>query len=284
MRQTGQRQHDGCPGAVLAGLEATCQQTEAEDAERQRDGERELARHRALHVAPVDREALVEEEQHAAEGEQFGERIAEPGKTAEGETAQRQGDDAADHHDLEGDAVGQHHVQGHDHQRRDDHVEAVHRQPRVPVVAPAGELAVRQQFVAQERGAHHMGAHVATRRGVVAQHQRGLHHLRRRPGAATHHDNGDHQPNDALGGPRSIEPRHRAPHDAPHRPRDDRRFGGGDRVGFRCRAGREVRLVVGCRERWYGVNGRLVAHGVHPRIPSQLGAVIAGPPTADRWR
>ena len=127
VRQTGQRQHDGRPGAVLAGLEATRQQTEAEDAERQRDGERELAGHRALHVAAVDRERLVEQEQQAAEGEQFGERIAEPGETSEGETAQRQGDDADDHDDLERDAVGQHHVQRHDHQRRDDHVEAVHR-------------------------------------------------------------------------------------------------------------------------------------------------------------
>ena len=148
---------DRRPAAELAGLHAAGEHAEPEHRERQRDGERELPRHRALHVAAVDREALVEQEDGGRQRHQLGHRVAEPGQATERPAAHRQRDEAEDRDELERDAVREHDVERDDHQRRHDHVEAVEREPVVPVVAPAAELEVRQQVVAQVRRAPSRG-------------------------------------------------------------------------------------------------------------------------------
>ncbi len=60
-------------------------------------------------------------------------------------------------------------VQRHDQQRREHHVELVRGEAVVPVGCPAGQLAVRQDVVAEERRTPHVGAHVAARRRRVQQ-------------------------------------------------------------------------------------------------------------------
>ena len=127
----GERQHDGRPAAVLAGLEPAGEQAETEHRERQRDGERELARHRALHVAAVDREALVEQEAGArrartarASGSGSGPDDRTPSSTSGSVTTPMTATI------LNATPYGKHDVEQHDHQRRHDHVEAVHREAR----------------------------------------------------------------------------------------------------------------------------------------------------------
>ena len=239
MRQHRQCQHDCCPAAVLAGLQATREQPEAEHAQRQRDGERELPRHRALHVAAVDREALVEEEDHPGERHQFRHRILEIRQATEAPAAERQGDQAEDHHDLHRNAIRQDDVERHDHQRRDDHVEAVHRKARVPVVAPPAELEVGQQVTTQERRAHHVRAHVAAGGGVVLEHEVEVHDLHHRPGATADDDQRGDIPHDPLDRPRRVQPALR-PTDDP--PTDSRYQAAGCR--HLCTTGFDVRFDV----------------------------------------
>ena len=60
------------------------------------------------------------------------------------------------------------HVDHHDQQRRDHHVEGEGREPGVPVGRPSRETKLRQQDIAQVRRRPDMGAHIAPgRRGVV---------------------------------------------------------------------------------------------------------------------
>ena len=125
---------------------------------------------------------------------------------------------------------GQERVEGDDGQRRDDHVEAVHRHPGVPVHAPPGELEVGQQVVAEERRPPHVGAHVAAGGRRVVEDQVGArvqrvevddvhhHHGRDEQGQA-----GDDDPDDTLGRPGCLGPAHRAADDAAPGPRRPRR-------------------------------------------------------------
>ncbi len=123
--QHGQGQQDRRPTAELAGLQAAGEHAQSEHRERQRDRERELAGHRALDVAAVDREALVEQEDRRRQGHQFGHRVPEARQPTERPATPGQRDQAEDRHEFEGNAVRKHDVQRDDHQRRDDHVEPI---------------------------------------------------------------------------------------------------------------------------------------------------------------
>ena len=258
MRQTGQGQHDGRPATVLTGFEATGEQTQPEHRQRQRDGERELASHGRLHVAAVDGETLVEQEQQAGQREQLGHRVTEAGEATERPATRRQAHDACHGHDLERNAVREHDVEYRDGQRGDDHVEAVHRETVVPVVAPPGELATRQQHVAQERRPHHMGTHIATGGRVIGEDQFGVHHLRGGP-CGTHDGEKRHdEAHDPFGGPRGFEPCSRATHRPTGRTLEPRTRG----------------IGLGCGD----VGHRLfvehqVAHRLHPLMTSRLHTV-----------
>ena len=123
------------------------------------------------------------------EGEQLGQRVAEAGQAAERPAAERQRHQPRDGDQLERHAVGQDHVEGDDRQRRHDHVEAVHREAGVPVHAPARQLEVWEQVVAQVGRTPDVGAHVAAGRGVVVEDQVRL-HVQRVEVDHVHHDHG----------------------------------------------------------------------------------------------
>ncbi len=167
--------------------------------------------------------------QQAGEGEQLRDRVAEAGQTAERPAAERQHDEAGDGDQLERHAVREQRVEGDDGQGRDDHVEAVHRHPGVPVHAPPGELEVGQQVVAQERRPPHVGAHVAAGGRRVVEDQVGARVQRVEVDDVHHHHGrdeqrqaGDDDPHDTLGRPGCLGPAHGTADDAapgPHRPR-----------------------------------------------------------------
>ena len=144
MREHGEREQDGRPVAVLARLQPPSKKTKSEDAERQRNRERELASHGAGDIAAINGEALVEEEDQSGHRHQFWDGIAETGKATEGPAAERQSHNAKAHDELEGNSVRENDVECDDHQRRHDHVEAVQREAVVPIVAPPGDLTVGQ--------------------------------------------------------------------------------------------------------------------------------------------
>ena len=137
---------------------------------------------------------------------QFGHRVAEAGESPERPATERQRDQTEDRDDLERDAVREDDVERDDHQRRHHHVEAVEREAVVPVVAPAAELEVRQQVVAQVGRRHHVRAHVATGRRVVLEHEVEVDHLQHREGRATDQDQRGEVLDDSLVGPRRVEP------------------------------------------------------------------------------
>ena len=217
----------------LPRAQAGGEQPEAEHGQRERDRERVLARHRRLHVAAVDLEALVEQEAQPADGEQFGNRMAEGGEPSERPAGEREQHEPGDRDQLERDAVREHHVEGHDGERRDHHVEAVERQAAVPVHGPAGQLEVRQQVVAEVRRRPHVGAHVATGRRRVVEHEVAA--RRERVQVDDHHHDdrrgdedrrGHEHADDAFVRPRSAPPGDRPPDDPPPR----RRYQGGPRA------------------------------------------------------
>ena len=182
-------------------------------AQREGDREGELAGHRRLEVAAVDAEALVEGERQPGEGEQLGQRVAEPGHPTERPARDREQHQPADRHQLEGDPVRQDGVDGDDRQRREHHVEAVGGHPAVPVHRPPVELPVGQQHVTQVGGTPHVGAHVAAGRRVVDEDQV----VAREEVDDLHHDDRAHgegdrrgaELDDALGRPGTSRPRHR---------------------------------------------------------------------------
>jgi len=182
VRQRSERKQHRGRHPHAAGLERADEHAEAEHAERERDGERELPRHRRGDVAAVNRETLVEEKHRAGHHEQLRQREGEPRQARKEPRAHGQGEEARHRHELQRDAVRQHDVENEDEDCRHHHVEAVDRQTGVPVVAPAGEPQRREQVVAQIRRAVDVGAHVAAGRCVVAEDERWLqreeHHQR----------------------------------------------------------------------------------------------------------
>ena len=134
----------------------------------------------------------------------------------------REQHEPGDGDELERDAVREDHVEGDDGQRRDDHVEAVERQPAVPVHGPAGQLEVREQVIAQVRRRPHVGTHVATGRRRVVEHEVAA--RRERVQVDDHHHDdrrghqdrrGDEQADDPLVRPRPTPPGDRPTHDPP---------------------------------------------------------------------
>ena len=206
VREHGEREQHGSPVAVLARLQSASKETKSQDAERQRNRERELARHGAGDVAAINGEALVEEEDQPGHCHQFRDGIAEAGKATKSPAAERQRHDAETDDDLEGNAVGEDDVECDDHQRGYDHVEAVQREAVVPIVAPPRDLTVRQEVIAQVRRCHHVCAHVATRWRVVLEHEIEVNHLQHCNGAATDHCQRRQILDDAFHRPRRVDP------------------------------------------------------------------------------
>ena len=294
VREHGEREQHGSPVAVLARLQPTSKKTKSQDAERQRDRERELASHGAGYIAAVNGEALVEEEDQPGHRHQFRDGIAEAGKATECPAAERQCHDAETDDDLERDSVGEDDVERNDHQRGHDHVEAVQREAVVPIVAPPGDLTVGQQVVAQVRRGHHVCAHIATRRSVVLEHEIEVNHLQHRHGAATDHCQRCQILDNAFHRPRSVDPVRWAACDAtPHsiantRPLRRRRLG-----HFRsqrlCGGGLVEAVICGTviRKRVVDHDGghsfrRFTDSGVRSRGESHR--FTSRPPGSGRWR
>ena len=167
--QAGEREQHGRPATEPSGAQAAQEHAEVEHRERERDGEGELAGQRRRDVAAVDGEGPIEEEDGGADGEERRAGEGQVGELAEGPGGDGQRQHAADGHQLEGDAVGDHQAEQGDQQRRDHHVELVGGEAVVPVGRPAGEATLGQQVVAQEGRTPHVGPHVATGRGVVGE-------------------------------------------------------------------------------------------------------------------
>ncbi len=195
VRDRGKRQHHCSPHPEPSGSQTVREQSQAEHGQGERDREGILAGHRRLHVAAVDRIALVEQETQRRDGEQFRNRVSEVGEASERPAGQGEQDQARHCDQLECDAVGQDHVEGHDRQRRDHHVEAVDRQTAVPVHGPTGQLEVRQQRVAEIGRRPHVGAHVAARRGGAVEHEVAAGRQR----VQVHHHHHDHGGGDEDG-------------------------------------------------------------------------------------
>ena len=111
-----------------------------------------------------------------------------------------------------------------------DHVEAVDRQAAVPVHAPARQLEVREQVVAEIGGRPHVSAHVAAGRRRLVEHEVAARRERVQVDDHHHDDRGgdqhrrrDEHPDHPLVGPRPLPPGDRAPHDPPRRPSVPRR-------------------------------------------------------------
>ncbi len=282
MTQHRQGEQDRRPTAELSGLQAAGEDAETEYGERQGDREGELARHRALDVAAVDREALVEQEDRRRHCHQLGHRVAEAGQAPECPTAHRQGDQAEDHHQLEGNAVREHDVQGDDHERRHDHVEAVQREAVVPVVAPSAELEVRQEVITEVRRRHHVGAHVATGRRVVLEDEIEMDDLEHREGRTTDEDQGGEVPGDAFVGPRRIEPVSRPAQNARHDSIDKR---GSGRLGAPVVDGSGSASTIGSSSNSVMSSAIVpLRHGSPTVTPGVDPSVTSAPPTSTRWR
>ena len=214
--------------------------------ERERDRERVLARHRRLHVAAVDLEALVEQEAQPGEGEELGDGSAERSEPAEGPAGEGEEQHPRRGDQLEGHPVRQERqrVECDDRECGHHHVEPVDGQACVPVHAPAVELEVGEQVVAEEGRGPHVGAHVTARgRGVVEQQvPRGRERVE--VDDRHHDDDGHHQHRrreqhlgDPFVGPRPVPPGDRASEDAVDEPPPARR------LRRRLRRGRLVDLV-----------------------------------------
>jgi hypothetical protein len=135
-------------------------ESEVEEGERERPGERELAGERRLDVRPEDREALHEHVHGAGEGRHPCNRPSEAEQPREPVGRRGERDEPDDGDELEGDAVGQEHVEQHGHERRDREIEVERRKPCVPGGRPTEEPARRQQHVLEHLGKEHVGAHV----------------------------------------------------------------------------------------------------------------------------
>ena len=70
-------------------------------------------------------------------------------------------------------------------------------------------------MVAEERRPEDVCSHVAPGRGVVREHQVGVHGLQRRPRGTAQQQHGEHEADDSLGGPRPIDPVLRTTRDPP---------------------------------------------------------------------
>ena len=196
MAQPGDGQQDPGQRPVPARVEAAGDHAQEQQGERQADRERELPGQGGRDVAPVDGERPVEEERHADHRQQGRSGEAHTGQAAEGPGGQREGDHAEDGDQLEGDAVGQHQVEEHDHQGGEREVEVVGGEAVVPVGGPPGDAPVGEQVVAHVVRAPHVGAGVTAGRRGVGEQQRRLeleeHEQHRRPD--------DAEGDDRLGG------------------------------------------------------------------------------------
>ena len=191
--QRRQRQQHGGGDSVAAGLQSADEHAEPEHRKGQRNGERELPRHRGRDVAAIDGEAFIEQKHRAGHHEQLRNRECESRQLGKQPRAQWQGNESGDGHQLQGDAVRQHHIESQDEQRRHHHVEAIDRQARVPVVAPAGQTKRCQQMVAQISRPVYVGTHVAARWRVVAEDQRRLQREEHHQGGCKDDDSGKDQ-------------------------------------------------------------------------------------------
>ena len=155
-----ERQQAGRQPTMTSGAQAPSHHAEEDQRQRQGDRKSELSGQRRCEIAPVDRERTVKEERRRTDGEERWRRERESGQASEGPRSDRHGDHTTHRHQLEGDAVGQHVGQQGDRQHRRHHVEVERREPGVPVRGPPGEPERREQVVAHERRAPHVGAHV----------------------------------------------------------------------------------------------------------------------------
>ena len=128
---------------------------------------------------PADRDELEgdvvrdRDDQHEPD-EPDDEQHASPSVEAARAPARRR-DRGGDHGRRDGQQARDPDVERHDQQGRDHHVELVRGEAVVPVRCPARQAQLGQQVVQEVVGAPHVGAHVATGRRRVAQHQLGVH-------------------------------------------------------------------------------------------------------------
>ena len=172
---------------------------EAEVHQPQRQGppEGELARHRGFDVAAEDGVTLHEHVAPAGHGGNRGNRPHEAHGPHQEVCSRRQGYHPGGRHQLEGNAVRHDDVESHDGQNRQWEIEVQHREPGVPVVAPAKDATVADEVVPNERRKKDVGTHVATRGGVGHQHEVGPHDAEHQKGCGTDDD----ERCDLLGGP-----------------------------------------------------------------------------------
>ncbi len=167
-------EQDRCQRPVPACAQTGRHHPEEEQGEGEREGERELAGECREQVAPVDREARLEEEGERGRREAPGARVAQPCQPTEGESADREQQCSEDGDQLEGDVVGHHRVKADGDQAREREVEGVEREAVVPARIPAGELAVGEQVGLEEGGQCHVRPGVAAGGCGVCDEQRGV--------------------------------------------------------------------------------------------------------------
>ncbi len=260
--EQGRGEQDGGQRPVASGAEARGDHPEEQEREREAEGEGELSGQGGEEVAPVDREAGLEEEGECGCRQAGRGGVTQPGQAAEGPGADRE-EQGAEHGDqFEGHVIGHHRVEQDGDQPGQREVEGVHREAVVPARVPAGQQAVGQEMGLEERREDHVCAGVPSRGGGVGHQQRRM-ELAQGDQRDAHHR---HQ----VGPPRPRRPRGQPPEERRTLPRGGEaharpRLGRGDID----RRGHLERGAEGHRRHDGGGHGHQIERGVGDHVHSE---------------